>query len=132
VKEWKPAAEAPRRHFQGGSVADFNEIFIEGRIVDDATSTRMPNGTSVVTFYIACNEDKKVNGEWIKHAQFVEVYIYGGYADSLFPSLMKSSKVIVRGRIEQQKWESRDGERQNRIVVVANKVRVLGNGRREE
>jgi single-stranded DNA-binding protein len=93
-------------------MADFNEIFIEGRIVDDATSTRMVNGTSVVTFYIACNE--------------------GGYADSLFPSLMKSSKVIVRGRIEQQKWESRDGERQNRIVVVANKVRVLGNGRREE
>ena len=110
-------------------MADFNDVLIEGRIVKDCLQETMQNGVSVVRFYIACNEDQKTDTGWLKRAQYVEIYIYGGYGVSLQHSLVRSAKVIVRGKIEQQKWESKGGEFHDRLVVVANKVRVLSDGR---
>ena len=41
---------------------DFNEVFIEGRLTDDAKVEKMPNGVTYVTVVLACNEDKKIDG----------------------------------------------------------------------
>lgn len=113
-------------------MADFNDVFCEGRITKDSSREVMPNGVSVVQFCIAINEDRRLNdGTWDKHVHFVDVYLYGSYAESLWPSLLKSQKVIVRGKIEQQRW-MRNGEEVSKLIVVAHKVRVLGSTRKIE
>lgn len=99
---------------------DFNEVFIEGRLIDDAKSEQMANGVTYVTFTLACNEDKRIDGVWQKRAQFVPVAIYGHYAQSLFPALLKSQRAIVLGKIEQNG---------GRFSIVALKVRVIEGAR---
>ena len=94
---------------------DFNEVFIEGRLIEDAVSELMPNGVLYVTFTVACNEDKRVDGTWQKRVQFVPVAIYGNYAQSLLPALKKSQRAIVLGKIECGN---------SKFVINAMKVRV--------
>ncbi len=106
---------------EGGSV-DFNEVFIEGRLVDDVKVEKMPNGVTYATIVLACNEDKKVDGVWNKRVQFVPVAIYGNYAMSLAPVLRKSQRAIVLGKLEQ------NGDR---FIVNALKVRVCEGSRGE-
>ena len=99
---------------------DFNEVFIEGRLTDDALCTEMANGVTFATFTLACNEDKRIDGTWQKKCQFVPVAIYGNYATALLPALRKSQRAIVLGKIEQ----SGDYFR-----IVALKVRVCEGSR---
>lgn len=99
---------------------DFNEVFIEGRLTDDAKTEVMANGVLYATFTLACNEDKRIEGSWQKRVQFVPVAIYGNYAQSLLPALRKSQRAIVLGKIEQ------NGDR---FIIVAMKVRICEGGR---
>lgn len=95
---------------------DFNEVFIEGRLTDDALCTEMANGVTFATFTLACNEDKRRDdGQWQKRCQYVPVAIYGHYATALLPALRKSQRAIVLGKIEQ---------RDSRFVINALKVRI--------
>lgn len=99
---------------------DFNEVFIEGRLTDDAKVEKMPNGVTYVTVVLACNEDKKIDGVWNKRVQFVPVSIYGNYAQALAPALKKSQRAIVLGKIEQ------NGDR---FSIVALKCRICEGSR---
>ena len=111
-------------------MADFNQVFEEGRLTSDAQVDRLPNGTTVVQFCIACNEDhRRTRDEWVKKCSFFKCYVYGGYAESLLPSLVKSTKVIISGKLEQQHWTTPDGEERAQVVIICGKVRVLGKER---
>jgi len=101
---------------------DFNEVFIEGRLTEDAKTEMMPNGVLYVTFTLACNEDKRVDGTWQKRVQYVPVAVYGNYAQSLLPALRKSQRAIVLGKIECNA---------GKFIINAMKIRITEGGRSE-
>lgn len=46
--------------------------------------------------------------------------------------LRTGARVLVDGRLQQRRWEDREGGRHERVELVADTLRFLGGGRREE
>jgi single-stranded DNA-binding protein len=101
---------------------DFNEVFIEGRLLNDAVLS--DGDTSVVAkFTLVCNEDVRFGGAWSKRAQYVPIAIHGNYAKSLLPVLVKSARCIVLGKLESY---------EGRFQINALKVRIYEGTRKEK
>ena len=52
----------------------------------------------------------------------VDVTVWEGLAENAADTLRKGDRTIVFGRIKQQSWESRDGEKRSKIIVQAEDV----------
>lgn len=91
---------------------DTNIIVISGRLTRDPELKYTKESKSVCSFSIACNDsDEKVNffdcQAWEKLAEIVNQYC------------KKGKKILVNGRINQQRWEDSEGKpRQKNIINV--------------
>lgn len=82
-------------------------------------------GTAKLSFNIAVNDYKKVNGEYKDVAYFFDVVVWGKTAENIKQYLSKGTKVGVTGRLVQDKWEK--GEQKfTKVYVNADNVQLLG------
>jgi single-strand DNA-binding protein len=102
-----------------------NSIVLAGNVVADPESRNTQSGKTVATFRLAINNplnDKDVVyidvDTWEKQAEFVTTYV------------KKGSAVSVVGRLRQDSWE-KDGKKQSKILVVADRVNFLGGKKKE-
>ena len=51
-------------------------------------------------------------------------------AENVAESLTRGARVIVTGRLEQQTWEDKDGQKRYATDIVADRVLFLGGGER--
>lgn len=102
-----------------------NSIVLAGNVVADPESRSTQSGKTVATFRLAVNNplnDKDVVyidvDTWEKQADFVTTYV------------KKGSGVSVVGRLRQDSWE-KDGKKQSKIIVVADRVNFLGGKKKD-
>jgi single-strand DNA-binding protein len=102
-----------------------NSIVLAGNVVADPESRSTQTGKTVATFRLAVNNplnDKDVVyidvDTWEKQAEFVTSYV------------KKGSAVSVIGRLKQDSWE-KDGKKQSKILVVADRVNFVGGKKKE-
>lgn len=102
-----------------------NSIVLAGNVVADPESRSTQSGKTVATFRLAVNNplnDKDVVyidiDTWEKQADFVTNYV------------KKGSGVSVVGRLRQDSWE-KDGKKQSKIIVVAERVNFLGGKKKD-
>jgi len=88
----------------------------------DPESENFESGTSVTEFGIACNRSVKKGDEWEDVPSFFEVKVWGGRGDLCARKLHKGSFVTVFGRLDQERWETADGEKRSKVVIVAQQV----------
>lgn len=102
-----------------------NEI---GNLVQDPEIRYTSEGTAVTQFNIAVNE--KFNGNEKVH--FFPVVCWRKLAEAVAEYQKKGQRVAVSGRLEQQRWEDKDGNKRSMIKIVAHNVDFLsprkGNG----
>lgn len=82
-------------------------------------------GTAKLSFNIAVNDYKKVNGEYTNVAYFFDVVLWGKQAESIKPYLTKGKTVGVSGKLIQDRWE-KDGQKFSKVYINADNVQLLG------
>ena len=109
-------------------MTDTNVVTIVGRLTKDAELKQ--TGISVGFFTIATNRRKKDhNGNYIDEASFLDINVYGKYAETIIPSLKKGVQVCVVGKLKQERWtDDRTGQNKNRIVITADAIQIFGGG----
>ena len=102
-----------------------NSIVLAGNVVADPESRSTQTGKAIATFRLAVNNpinDKDVVyidvDTWEKQADFVTTYV------------KKGSAVSVVGRLKQDSWE-KDGKKQSKILVVADRVNFVGGKKKD-
>jgi single-strand DNA-binding protein len=114
-------------------MANLNKVFLIGRLVADPELSHTQGGTPYIRFRIAVNNPyKDKNGDWQDDTVFIDVVVWGDYADTLVQKLSKATQVLVEGRLRQSNWETESGEKRSKIEVVANKVSVLSQPEKQE
>jgi single-strand DNA-binding protein len=86
-----------------------------------------PSGIPVSKITVAVNShytDSK--GEKKEDATFIPVEIWRKQAETVAEFMKKGRPVLVEGRIRQDKWVSKEGEKRSRLYVVASLVKFLG------
>lgn len=97
-----------------------NSIILEGNVVRQAELREPAPGFLVCKFPVATNryyKDSSGNGK--EEVSFVDVEVYGKYGEFAEKKCVKGRGVRVVGRIKQDRWESEDGKKNNRIFIVA-------------
>lgn len=78
-----------------------------------------------LSFSIAVNDSKKINGEYENFAYFFDVTLFGKMAETLKPYIAKGKTVAVDGKLVQDRWE-KDGQKVSKIYIKADYVQLLG------
>ena len=105
--------------------SNINTVVITGNLTKEPELRETGTGLPVCELRVACNAAIKKDGEWTTKPNYFQVNCWGGMAENCNKYLDKGSKVGVFGRLEWQKWESKEGGTNSRVVIVANQVEFL-------
>ncbi len=102
---------------------NLNKVFLIGNLTRDPELRNLPSGAAVASFSIATNRVwKNQQGEKQEEAQFHNVVVFGRQAEIVNQYLAKGSLILVEGRIQTRSWDGKDGSKQYRTEIVAERI----------
>ena len=114
---------------------DFNKVIIAGRLTRDPEVKYLSSGTAFCAWGIAVNRYyNDNNGERQQETCFVDCKAFGRQAEIVANYVQKGNPLFVEGRLSFYQYESENGERRNKLSVIAERIQLLPtvNGSREE
>lgn len=109
--------------------ASFNRVILVGSLVRDPEYRRAAsNGMAVSDFRMVVDDPYKGRSaarDGRSNSLFIDVVTWDQLAESVHGHLRQGSRILVEGRLQQQEWTTRDGQRRSQIRVVASTVQFL-------
>jgi len=109
-------------------MASFNKVLLMGNLTRDPELRFTSNGSALAKFGLAVNRKYKAGEEWKEEVCFVDITVWGKQAENCAEYLSKGRPVFIEGRLQFSTWETDDGQKRNKLEVVANTVQFLGQG----
>ena len=106
---------------------DLNNYSVIGRMtrdLDERAFAYTPNGKARLNISIAVNDGYGDS----QYTSYFDVVVWGKTAENIKPYLSKGKQLCINGRLRQDRWES-NGQKNSRVVIVAETVQLLGGGR---
>jgi single-strand DNA-binding protein len=100
-----------------------NLVVLVGNLTQDPEVRYASNGNPVATINIAVNKTFKREGE--PDADFFRVTVFGKSAELVEKYLSKGRKVGIEGRIQNDNYTNKDGQKVYRDSIIANRVEFL-------
>ena len=108
-------------------MSSFNKITIVGYLGRDPELRYTPQGTAVCNISIATTEKRKnVEGEYEDHTTWFRVTLWNRQAELANEYLAKGRQVYIEGRLRQEEYTDREGNRRTSLVVTATEMQFLG------
>ena len=108
-----------------------NTIILIGRLVRDPEIRHTQNGTAVGNFTLAVDRPF-TNQAGEKETDFIDIVVWKKQAETCEKHLEKGRLVAVEGRLQIRNWEDKEGNKRKSAEVVADQVRFLDWGDKEE
>ncbi len=100
-----------------------NNVSVAGNLVADPELRYTKGGAAISSLRIAVNRRWSKDGEWEEETSFFDVTTWAQIAENCAESLTKGMRVVVNGRLEEQRWEDKETkEPRRKIVIVADEV----------
>ncbi len=101
-----------------------NSIVLVGNITRDPELRFTPTGQATASFGLAVNRrwQNRQTQEWEEATSFFDVVCWREMAENVSESLVRGTRVVVTGRLEQRSWETPEGDRRSRIEIIADEV----------
>jgi single-strand DNA-binding protein len=107
-------------------MASFNKIVIVGYLGRDPEIRYTPQGTAVCNFSIATTEKRKDKaGEMQDVTTWFRVVVWGKQAEVANQYLSKGRQVYVEGRLRQDEYTDREGNKRQTLEVNATDIQFL-------
>lgn len=101
--------------------AGFNKVILMGNLTRDPELKYTPSGTAVASFAIAVNSGWGEN----ERVDFFDVETWKKSAENCEKYLSKGSRVLVDGKLVQDRWETEEGNKRSRVKITAFSVQFL-------
>ena len=113
-------------------MASMNRVFLAGNLTRDPEVRYTPAGKAVGDLRLAVSRQfTGTDGQTREETCFVNVVVWGRQAETCGQYLAKGSPALVEGRLQYDEWE-KDGQKFNRLRVVADRVQFIGAPRKAE
>lgn len=103
----------------------FNKVIEGGRIANDLELKQTKTGKNVVNFGLAV--DKGYGQD--KETDFFDVTAWNKTAEIIVGNKKKGELIIVEGRLENQKYQDRQGNDRKKTVIIADRVTFVPAGK---
>jgi len=108
-------------------MASFNKVILVGNLARDPERRTLPSGTPLADLRLAVSRRYTLqSGESKEETLFINVTVFGKQAETVVKYMKKGRPILIEGRLRQEEWTSKDGQKQSRISVVAEQFRFLG------
>lgn len=108
-------------------MSSFNKITIVGYLGRDPELRYTPQGTAVCNFSVATTEKRKDRaGEMQEVTTWFRISVWGRQAELANQYLAKGRQVYVEGRLRQEEYTDREGNRRTALEVSATDLQFLG------
>lgn len=97
---------------------------IAGNLTRDPEIRYTRDGQARTTFPVAVNRrfTKRGSDEWEETTSYFDIVCWRDLAENVALSLVTGTRVVVTGRLEQQRWTTDDGEQRTRYELVADDI----------
>lgn len=110
-----------------------NMAVIVGRIGKDPEVRYTPSGAMVTSFSLATDESyKDKSGTKQKKTEWHNIVTFGKLAEICGNYLEKGKLVFIRGKIQTQSWEDKDGNKKYKTEIIADEMKILSEGHKKE
>ena len=96
-----------------------NTVTLVGNMTRDPELRYTASGVPVAEFGVAWNRKDKDGADVVS---FFDVTCWRDLAEHVAESLGKGTRVVVYGRMEQESWENKEGEKRSKVKVIAEEV----------
>ncbi len=109
-------------------MASYNKVILMGNLTRDPELQYLPNGTPMAKFGLAVNRvyNDRQSGERKEDVCFVDITVWARQAEICNEYLQKGSPVFLEGRLNFNSWETDEGQKRNKLDVVAERVQLIG------
>lgn len=101
---------------------DLNKVIIIGRLTADPELKQTPNGVSVISASIAVNEKFKDK----ENCNFFNCVFWNKSAEILKQYCAKGAQLAITGRLQQRRWDDKDGSKRSTVEIVVDSFQMLG------
>jgi single-strand DNA-binding protein len=103
-----------------------NKVSLIGRLGVQPEVVNLDSGKKLARFTLATNENyKNKNGEWQSITQWHSINAWGKLAELVQKLLTKGQEIVVEGKLVNQSYENKNGEKRYTTIVEASEFLVL-------
>lgn len=100
---------------------DINLVTLVGRLTRDPELSYTQANVPVCKFSIASNRGTNPDD-----VSFFDIVAWNKTADLCGQNLRKGSQVIIEGRLKQNRYTDKEGQKRSKIEIIANNVQFIG------
>lgn len=97
---------------------------IIGNVTRDPELRFTPSSQAIAKFGVAVNRrwQNRQTQAWEEQTSFFDVETWASLAENVAECITKGTRVVVTGRLNQESWETEQGDKRSRVVIVADDV----------
>lgn len=99
-----------------------NSFNCRGNVVSEPTVRFVGEDLAVTDITVAIQNREKRGGEWVDEPVFLDVTYWGKAAEYLGEEAEKGDKIFVTGKLVQENWVNKEGEKRSKIKVNADRA----------
>ncbi|MDE6432539.1 MAG: single-stranded DNA-binding protein [Opitutales bacterium] len=108
-------------------MASFNKVILVGNLTRDPEIRVTPSGVSICKFGMAVSRNvRTADGGTREETLFIDVDSFGKQAELIGKHMTKGRAILVEGRLRLDQWESSNGEKRNKVLVVLENFQFIG------
>ena len=102
-------------------MAGYLKVVLLGNLTREPDYRHTPSGMAVCEFGVAVNSGRREDKPY-----FGQVVTFGKTADACRDYLSKGSQVFVEGKLQNDEWEDRNGQKCTKTRIIADTVQFIG------
>ena len=109
-------------------MASYNKVILMGNLTRDPELRATTKGTSVCQIGLAVNRTyRDSDGNNREDVTFVDIDAFGKQAEVVAKYMSKGRPILIEGRLHLDSWESKTGEKRNKLKVILESFQFVGN-----
>lgn len=109
-------------------MADFNKVILAGNLTRDPELRFTNNGIPVCNFGIAVNRVRSQNDD----VDYFDVSAWRELGETITNYKKRGDPILLEGRLQFRSWEDKEGNKRNKVDVVADTVQFLSRGQNQD
>lgn len=101
-----------------------NTATVGGNLTRDAELRVTSGGMAILKGCIAVNERVKEGDEWTDRPTFIDWTLFGSRAEKLASAMAKGAKVVLSGRLHEERWQAKDGGNRSKLTLIVNDLEL--------
>lgn len=113
-------------------MSGMNKVIVLGNLTRDPEMKYTGSGTAVCDMGIALNHVTGKGDQRKEEVSFIDLTAFGKTAETAAEYLKKGRSVIVEGRLQQDRWEDKEGHKRSKVKVIVERLTFVGNDKATE